>query len=139
MSKLLRLLLVGVWAVGCWLAGSQGAAQALPVPSGSWQAPLLAADLRNPADDMLNTEFGKKIDLNNTNVRAFRRLRGFYPTLARKIVANAPYQKVEDVLTIPGLSEGQKSRLQANLDKFTVLESTEVFTEGGDRFNNGYY
>jgi len=138
MKNLLRVLVASLLALTCWLAGPT-AAQALPVAAGTWQAPILVAELRNPADEMLNTEFGQKIDLNNTNVRAFRRLRGFYPTLAKKILENAPYNKVEDVLDIPGLSAAQKNRLQANLDKFTVLDSAEVFTEGGDRFNNGYY
>ena len=104
-------------------------------------APILiaAADLRNAADDKLATEFGKKIDLNNTHVRAFRKYPGMYPTLAGKIVQNAPYQQVEDVLDIPGLSERQKELLQANLDKFTVTDPSEVFVEGGDRYNPGVY
>jgi photosystem II PsbU protein len=44
--------------------------------------PILVAELnlRNTADDKLATEFGKKIDLNNTNVRAFRKYPGMYPT-----------------------------------------------------------
>ncbi len=138
MSNLLRAAIACVLAAICLLTSGVQAARALPALSTTWQAPVLAG-LRNPADEMLNTEFGQKIDLNNTNVRAFRRLRGFYPTLAQKILENAPYDEVEDVLEIPGLSESQKKRLKNNLDKFTVLESAEVFTEGGDRFNNGYY
>jgi photosystem II PsbU protein len=103
--------------------------------------PVLAADapLRNRADDKLATEFGKKIDLNNTHVRAFRKYPGMYPTLAGKIVQNAPYQKIEDVLNIAGLSERQKELLQANLDKFTVTEVDPTFVEGGDRYNPGVY
>jgi photosystem II PsbU protein len=100
---------------------------------------LAEAPLRNSADDKLATEFGKKLDLNNTHVRAFRKYRGMYPTLAGKIVDNAPYQKVEDVLNIPGLSERQKELLQANLDKFTVTEVDPTFVEGGDRYNPGVY
>ncbi|MFW6357814.1 MAG: photosystem II complex extrinsic protein PsbU, partial [Chroococcales cyanobacterium] len=71
--------------------------------------------------------------------RAFRQYRGFYPTLASKIIQNAPYENVEDVLDIPGLSERQKERLQANLDNFTVTPQSEVFVEGDDRFNPGVY
>jgi photosystem II PsbU protein len=106
--------------------------QALPV--------LLAElDLRNAADDKLSTEFGKKIDLNNSHVRTFRQYPGMYPTLAGKIIQNAPYQKVEDVLEIPGLSARQKELLQANLDKFTVTKVDPTFVEGGDRYNPGVY
>jgi photosystem II PsbU protein len=103
--------------------------------------PVLVADLplRNSADDKLSSEFGNKIDLNNTNVRAFRKYPGMYPTLARKVVDHAPYKSVEDVLEIPGLSARQKELLQANLDKFAVTNVETTFTEGGDRYNNGIY
>lgn len=94
---------------------------------------------RNLADDKLGTEFGQKIDLNNTNVRAFRKYPGLYPTLARTIVANAPYKKVDDVLNIEGLSDRQKSILEANLKNFTITEVSDVFVQGDDRLNNGIY
>ena len=62
----------------------------------------------NAVDAKLTTEFGQKIDLNNDDIRDFRDLRGFYPNLASKIIINSPYDKVEDVLEIPGLSDRQK-------------------------------
>jgi photosystem II PsbU protein len=93
----------------------------------------------NPMDAKLTTEFGKKIDLNNSDVRDFRELRGFYPNLASKIIKNAPYDAVNDVLNISGLSEKQQSRLQANLDKFTVTEPSKELIEGDDRINPGVY
>jgi photosystem II PsbU protein len=67
-------------------------------------------------------EFGQKIDLNNANLIAFIDCRGFYPTLAKLIVKNGPYQKVEDVLEIPDLSDTQKELLASYLDRFTVTE-----------------
>ena len=94
---------------------------------------------RNRADEKLGTEFGKKIDLNNTNVRAFQKYPGMYPNLARKVIKNAPYENVEDVLNNEGLSDRQKELLQANLDKFTVTDVESAFTEGDDRYNNGIY
>ena len=94
---------------------------------------------QNAADKKLGTEFGQKIDLNNTNVRAFRKYRGMFPTLAGKIVANAPFEKVEDVLNMPGLSNRQKEILKANLENFAVTPVANVFTSGGDRLNNGIY
>lgn len=93
---------------------------------------------RNRADAKL-AQFGNKIDLNNTNVRAFQRYPGMYPNLAKKIIKNAPYENVEDVLEISGLSDRQKEVLQANLDKFTVTDVESAFTEGDDRYNNGIY
>jgi photosystem II PsbU protein len=123
--------------VGCW---------ALALPSSfHTSVPILAKvelptkELRNKADAKLDTEFGKKIDLNNTNVRAFQRYPGMYPTLAKAIIQNAPYNQVEDVLKIIGLSDRQKEILQANLDNFTVTEFDSVFNEGDDRYNNGIY
>lgn len=99
--------------------------------------PVLAA--LNPVDAKLTTDYGQKIDLNNSDIRDFRDLRGFYPNLASKIIKNAPYEQVEDVLDIPGLSDSQKSRLQANLDNFTVTEPSIELISGDDRFNPGVY
>jgi photosystem II PsbU protein len=62
-----------------------------------------------------------------------------YPTLARVIIKNAPYENVEDVLNISGLTEAQKKVLQANMDKFTVTDVESVFIEGDNRLNNGLY
>ncbi len=101
--------------------------------------PLQAHAELNAFDQKLTTEFGQKVDLNNATIRAFRDFRGFYPNLASKIIKNAPYDRVEDVLDISGLSETQKARLQANLDKFTVTEPAKEINEGGDRINPGIY
>jgi photosystem II PsbU protein len=102
-------------------------------------APILAVEPRNRADDKLATEFGKKIDLNNTNIRAFMEYPGLYPTLARKILQNAPFEKVDDVFDMPGLTDRQIDTLRANLDNFTLSAPEDTFVEGGDRFNNGIY
>ncbi|MFP4006646.1 MAG: photosystem II complex extrinsic protein PsbU [Spirulinaceae cyanobacterium] len=125
MKKLVSLLVIATIAIATWVGFGQ------PVAT--------ASEYVNPADAKLSTEFGKKIDLNNSHVRDFRELRGFYPILASKIINNAPYQDVEDVLAIPGLSERQKERLQANLDQFTVTPMDPVFVEGADRYNPGVY
>jgi photosystem II PsbU protein len=146
-KRLVRLVTVFALFLGClgWLGTSQ-IAQAATLRTFSLQpATVLAVEAteglrnRNRADEKLGTEFGKKIDLNNTNVRAFQQFRGLYPTLAKKIVLNAPYDSVEDVLNIKGLSDRQKETLQANFDNFTVTKTESVFNEGDDRFNNGIY
>ena len=79
--------------------------------------------------------------LNNTPLRKFRKYRGFYPNLARKIADNAPYKSVEDVLKIKGLSAKQKKKLQKQIDKgnFTVTPESEVYNAGDDRVNPGVY
>jgi photosystem II PsbU protein len=64
-----------------------------------------------------------KIDLNNANMAAFTDCPGFYPTLAKSIVTNGPYAKVEDVLKIERLSDLQQDLLKANLEHFTVGEA----------------
>lgn len=145
MKRMVRLLAVLSMMIGCfsWF-GLTGSASAAPSPNFILQSsPVLLAEadasLRNSADDKLSTDFGKKIDLNNTNVRAFRKYPGMYPNLARKVVDNAPYKSVEAVLDIPGLSDHQKELLQANIDKFAVTNVEKVFNEGGDRYNNGIY
>lgn len=101
--------------------------------------PILAVEPRNRADDKLATEFGKKIDLNNTNIRAFMEYPGLYPTLARKILQNAPFKAIDDVFDMPGLNDRQISILRTNVDHFTLSAPEDTFVEGGDRFNNGIY
>src|SRR4028118_741849 len=119
--------------------GGGGAWGRSVLPSSSLLAVEEAPVRTNRADEKLATEYGKKLDLNNSAVRDFREFRGLYPTLARVIIKNAPYENVEDVLNISGLTEAQKKVLQANLDKFTVTEVESVFIEGDNRLNNGLY
>lgn len=134
MKRLIRVLAMVSLVVGCLGWFSQAAVAANLIT-----APVLAADYRNAVEDKMATEYGKKLDLNNTNIRYFRVLPGLYPTLAGLIVKNAPYKSVEDVLAIPGLSEKQKEVLQSNLDNFVVTDVAKELVEGGDRWNNGVY
>lgn len=134
MKRLIRFVAVLSLVMGClgWLSQTAVAANLNRVT-------ILAADYRNVVEDKMATEYGKKLDLNNTNVRAFRQLPGLYPTLAGLIVKNAPYESVEDVLNIPGLTDKQKELLEANLDNFVTTEVSKELVEGGDRYNNGIY
>ena len=145
MKKLLRLFTVCALVISCWVGvGFTQRANAVSLTNVAFNSvPVLAETqvqiaLRNKVDDKL-AQIAKKIDLNNTNVRAFQRYQGMYPTLAKQIIKNAPYEKVEDVLDIPGLSARQKEILQANLDEFTVTSVESAFNEGDDRINNGIY
>jgi photosystem II PsbU protein len=138
---LVRLFTVFTLLLGCWgMLGTTQTAQAISFNSFAGnQVPVLALARQNKADQKLGTDFGKKIDLNNTNIAAFQKYPGLYPTLAKKIIKNAPYNKVEDVLNLAELSDKQKALLQANLDNFTVTEFEPNFNEGDDRINNGIY
>jgi photosystem II PsbU protein len=140
MKRFARLLVVFSLCLTCFVGVSQQAMAASLNSSMILAASAATGEvITNTADAKLGTEFGKKIDLNNTNVRSFRKYPGLYPSIARKVVDNAPYKSVEDVLNIPGLSEKQKETLNANLDKFTLTSTDDTFNEGGDRYNNGYY
>lgn len=135
MKYLARLLAVFSLAVACVFAWS-GDLAAMAAPS-----PILAeaeAELVNPADAK-RIEIGYKIDINNTNIRQFRKFRGLYPTLAAKIVNNAPYDKVEDLLNLPDLTDSQKQRLEENFENFIVTPQEPFLNEGDERFNNGIY
>lgn len=100
---------------------------------------LLAGTYRNPVDAKLETNYGQKIDLNNTNVIAFSQYKGLYPTIAGKVVQNAPYSNVEDVLNIEGLTGPQKTMLQQHLGDFTVTDPDPALVGGQDRYNTGAY
>lgn len=97
-------------------------------------------DNLNVTDDLFtNDSETNKIDINNSDIRNFRELRGFYPKLGSLIIQNAPYEEVEDIFNIPGLSEKQKDRLEANLDKFIATPSIDIRIEGDERYNPGVY
>lgn len=100
---------------------------------------VLADTYRNPIDEKLETDFGQKIDVNNTNVLAFMQYKGLYPTVAGKVVQNAPYNSVEEVLQIEGLTDQQKRALQDNLGNFTVTDPDPSLVGGQDRYNPGVY
>jgi photosystem II PsbU protein len=84
----------------------------------------VAIESRSPnvVEQRLCSNSSEKIDLNNANTIAFSDCPGFYPTLAKLIVTNGPYQKVEDVLNLEGLSDHQRELLKANLDNFAISD-----------------
>ncbi|HHP7230989.1 MAG TPA: photosystem II complex extrinsic protein PsbU [Xenococcaceae cyanobacterium] len=138
MRKLASIFAAIILVLSSWGFAGVNAAQAEPINLLALPASPILAVRRNAADAKLS-EIQNKLDLNNSDVRDFRNLRGFYPTLASMIIQNAPYENVEDVLDIPGLSEKQKERLQANLDNFVVTDAAYVMNSGDDRYNPGVY
>lgn len=150
MKRVLSTLVAMVIMISSLLVGTLGgivqpAAAAINLSSTSAAngVTLLAdaggKELRNSIDDKLATEYGNKIDVNNTNIASFRKFRGLYPTIAGKVVSNAPYDSIEDILSIPSLSDIEKDRLQKNIDIFTISDPDPALVEGADRFNNGVY
>ena len=55
------------------------------------------------------------------------------------IVDQAPFDSVEDVLEMKGLTDRQKQILETHLDEFTVTPATSVLQEGDFRLNTGTY
>jgi photosystem II PsbU protein len=80
---------------------------------------------------------GDKIDLNNANIRAYRSLSGFYPTLAGKIVTNGPYKTVGDLANVPGLTAAEKELVSKYSSKFVTLDPKPEYVL--DKINNGLY
>ena len=136
MKRFIGILAALLLTVGIW--GFAGAAQASEMEVLNVDSSMIIARI-NTADAKRQELVKGKLDLNNSDVREFRQLRGFYPTLASKIIQNAPYDNVEDVLDIPGLSDSQIERLQANIDKFVVTDMAASMNAGGDRYNPGLY
>ncbi len=142
MKRLVGLLIAIGVLVG-WLGGFGGAQPAWAAAWNDSLNPSLTLMVERPGgnavDAKLGTEYGAKLDLNNANVQNFRKYPGLYPTLARKILLNAPYESVDEVLDIPGLTEQQVNLLRANLDNFAATVPDPALVEGADRFNNGVY
>lgn len=104
-----------------------------------------AAAIVLPKDSLAEREYpnvgylggGDVIDVNNANVRVYQKLRGFYPGLAGLIVANGPYESVDELYKLPGLSPEQKAALDRSKNKLTALKPAPEYVI--DRFNNGLY
>ena len=136
MKRFLGIIVALLLIVGS--LGFAGTAQASDLGVFNIQSPTLLARI-NTADAKRKELVKGKLDLNNSDVREFRRLPGFYPGLASKIIQNAPYSDVSDVLDIPGLSNSQVDRLQANIEEFVVTDVEASMNAGGDRYNPGLY
>lgn len=80
-----------------------------------------------------------KIDVNNTILRNYRQLPGFYPTLARILVLNAPYESLEQMLEIPELTDRQKDLIRTNFPNFEIRPYQPGSYQLEDRINQGYY
>lgn len=132
---LLTLVLVSCLSLTGWLQP----VNALDINGPFNSTAILATAYRNPIDAKLETDYGQKIDLNNTNIIDFSQYKGLYPTIAGKVVQNAPYNSVEEVLNIDGLTEPQKKMLQQNLGNFTVTDPDPALIGGQDRYNTGAY
>lgn len=141
MKTLGRILATVALLITSWGLLPQAFAQSanLSFNLSSVNSVLAVEDTRiNRADDKLG-QIGLKIDLNHSSVRSFSEYRGMYPNLAALIVKNAPFENVNDVLEIPGLTDKQKDFLKAHLDSFTVTPVEASLNEGDNRFNDGIY
>jgi photosystem II PsbU protein len=117
MKKVLtQLLLVGMLVLLMAVSGTT----AISANQGGTPKPTDPNQIREQIGICSVTEVG--IDLNNANLMAFTDCPGFYPNLASIILSHAPYQRVEEVLSIPDLTDYQRALLKANLSSFTVTE-----------------
>ena len=94
----------------------------------------LAADL--PDTSYIKAD-SSKIDLNNANIYQFRQVPGMYPTLGRIIVENAPYDSLDDVLAIKGLTADQQEKIRSNADRFALFKPDNSMQR--ERINNATY
>ena len=140
MKWFLRLFVVVSLCVTSWVGFGDTSAMAARFDLNLNSAMVMGA-VNGEADAALADIYGETIDLNNTNISSYKEYRGLYPTLAKKLLANAPYESVDQILSIPDLSDRQKSTLRKYLDEglFSVSPTNVVFTQGDDRINNGVY
>merc|ERR1712129_228545 len=61
-----------------------------------------------------------EVDINNANVRVYLKMPGLYPTIAGKLVTNAPYGSVSDIYNIKGLSGKEKELMKKYESRFTT-------------------
>ena len=89
------------------------------VPKASWAAPAAATE--QPA--------AAKVDINTATDKELEELPGVGPSTAKKIIANRPYAKVED-LSKAGLSEAKIAKLES-LVTLGEGKSSKVVSVGG--------
>jgi photosystem II PsbU protein len=93
------------------------------------------------ADELPGTSYIKadssKIDLNNANIYQFHQIPGMYPTLGRVIIENAPYDSLDEVLAIAGLTADQQDKIRSNADHFTLFKPDNSMQR--ERINNAVY
>mmetsp|Transcript_8175 Transcript_8175/g.11680 ORF Transcript_8175/g.11680 Transcript_8175/m.11680 type:complete len:151 (-) Transcript_8175:334-786(-) len=77
------------------------------------------------------------VDINNANIRAYLKMPGMYPTVAGKLVTNAPYNSVGDIYKIAGLTSKEQEVLKKYESRFTAKTPSPDYVI--DRFNNGLY
>lgn len=78
-----------------------------------------------------------KIDLNNANIYEFRKIPGMYPTLGRIIIENAPYDSLDEVLSVKGLTSEQQEKIRENVDRFSLFKPDNSMQR--ERINNANY
>lgn len=122
MKALARFSIVAIWAIAILCT--------FLLPNGMVNANEL------PKTNFIKVD-SSKIDLNNSNINAFKKVSGFYPTLGRIIIQNAPYRSLDDVLHIPGLTEAQQQKIKDNADKFTLYQPDNSLNR--ERINNALY
>jgi photosystem II PsbU protein len=138
MKTLLRCFSVTVLMVAIWV----GFGSSLPNLTftnsgnnfGAWAEEVSTDNLDKT--NFINAD-NTKIDLNNSNINTFRQVPGMYPTLARIVVNNAPYETFDDVLKISGLSAAQIQRLKENAERFTLKKPDNSMNR--ERINNSLY
>lgn len=80
---------------------------------------------------------GDQIDVNNANVRAYLKIKGFYPTIAGLLASNGPFKSFEELYNIPGMTDDLKEVLNANKEKLVFLPPAPEYEI--DKLNNGLY
>jgi photosystem II PsbU protein len=122
MKAVVRFSIIAIWAI------------AILCNFGISVSAVTANEL--PKTDVLKAD-SSTIDLNNSNINAFKKVSGFYPTLGRIIIQNAPYRSLDDVLNIVGLSDVQQQKIKDNADKFVLNQPDNSLNR--ERYNNSLY
>lgn len=72
---------------------------------------------------------GDKIDINGAFVVDYKQFPGMYPSAAGKIASHGPYKKVDEIYSIPGVSDHDKMMFNKYKNELTVLPPGRMFDE----------
>jgi len=126
----------GLGAVVGWL-NSRKQEVACVAAAAAMVASPMAANAMIDYDGVKYLGSGDKVDINNANIQAYRQFPGMYPTVAGKIVTHGPYNTVQDLYNIEGMTDQLKGILKKYEGNLLVLPVSPAYYL--DRLNNGHY
>ncbi|MEO0223895.1 MAG: helix-hairpin-helix domain-containing protein [candidate division WOR-3 bacterium] len=68
--------------------------------------------LKKPNEEIILKDSIKKVSLNNSSYEELLQVPGIGPTLAKRIIENRPYEKIEDLMKVKGIGKKKFEKIK---------------------------